>query len=248
MPRTATYWGRILPERMPLALSTPLSFSGDVRNAFGVAHLDARVTDSQFRVVVTCEDNVDPLKFRSPVEQFMESLTDTLGYVRFRGHDLDLVGVSWDGGMVVFQPHASPLASLVGDIEGDPEKIWQLATQHEQLRMALANLREAMRMIHDTGFFTHRAIEAVCAHFCVTKDEDINRGKERMRKALNVSNAWIKKASRFGGNQRHGKVVGMTGEERQAAMEASWRVVDRFIRYLLNDQKLLDSTDFPTLQ
>jgi hypothetical protein len=247
MPRTATYWGRIQPERMPIALNVPLHFSGDVRNAEGEAHLDARVEDSQFRVEVTCDDPLDALAFRSPVEEFMEAMTDTIGYVSFRAYDLDLIGVTWEGGMHVFQPRADALASKVGAVIDHPVQIWQLATEHVQLRKALSNLREAMKMIHDTGFFAHRAIEAVSAHFCTTEEPHINQGKAKMQTAICVSEAWVKKASRFGGDQRHGKVVPMTGTERLDAIAASWRVVDRFICYLMNGEKPLDSSVFPQL-
>ena len=108
-----------------------------------------------------------------------------------------------------------------------------VAFKLNQLRRALADLREAIRSPADTDLFCYRAIECIrqCYLDSNEKDNDSERKRswERMRKELRICRSWFSTLENTSVVQRHGGLMGRTANERVEAMLRAWRVVDRFI-------------------
>lgn len=123
-----------------------------------------------------------------------------------------------------------------------------LAVNHRNLARAFADLRSAIAVPTDTAFFAFRAVEDIQQFF--TSDED-NRSTAwaLMRASLQIDRTWLKPLEEESKLARHGRPRSLTGNERVALLQRSWRVVDRFAVFLQNGGKDgLPAADFPLLK
>ena len=111
------------------------------------------------------------------------------------------------------------------------------------LGRAISDLRSAILEPRDTAFHCQRAIESLRHHFTGERREQW----ERLREALNVTEETLRSIEEAGRAQRHGEVAEMTAADRDTAVLLAWRVIDRFVAYLDNDEKPLAGTEFPAL-
>ena len=102
-----------------------------------------------------------------------------------------------------------------------------------QLRVAMGDLREAIRSIDHTALFCYRAIE--CLRQCYIdrngQDDDATRKASwvRMKEELCIARSWIDDIQTASTRERHGGHRAMSGEQRTALMLRTWKVVDRFV-------------------
>ena len=102
-----------------------------------------------------------------------------------------------------------------------------------QLRIALGDLREAIRSPNLTAFFCYRAIESLrqCYLDPDKRDDEAERRNswQLMRNELRVDRSWINQIQEASTLERHGILQAMSGEQRVNLMLHTWKVVDRFI-------------------
>src|SRR5262249_13147319 len=114
------------------------------------------------------------------------------------------------------------------------------------LRRAAAGFREAIINPDDTGFHTSRGAEFLLAH--LQDGNQIHRPAwEPMRGALQISEEWLQWLNHWSKGQRHGRPIGMTGEERIEAIRRARVLIVRFAQYFLGGERPLSPEDFPVL-
>ncbi|MGH6661855.1 MAG: hypothetical protein ACREB6_09955, partial [Rhodospirillales bacterium] len=114
---------------------------------------------------------------------------------------------------------------------------------------ALADLREAIRMPVETGFFARRAIESVMQAFKEDSNaKDDEAAWESMRTNLNLDKSWLLKLKPVADDRRHGKPTMISWEQRLDAMKRAWLVLDRYFEYLNRSKNPLPKSEFPVLQ
>ncbi len=245
---TYIFNGKVLPERASVTIGPiepvtvvvpdiPLRFQAIIT-----------ICASQILITVNNDNSINDLEtLRNCVEAIVRNIVDAYGYIEGRGYDVEIASVidSVGGDWMVFpiairQSHESKsdrpvtfpdlyrLLRHSGQRDDDV-----VAFKLNQLRRALADLREAIRSPADTDLFCYRAIECIrqCYLDSNEKDNDSERKRswERMRKELRICRSWFSTLENASVVQRHGGLMGRTANERVEAMLRAWRVVDRFI-------------------
>lgn len=202
-------------------------------------------TNSELHIFVSnISGKQDFLELRNYVRDNTRILIDTLNYAWGTGYDVEIsrcIDVS-TGATIIIDERVPELSDRQDERPFPSEKVLALALNSQPLRLALANLREAVRMTGDTGFFCYRAIESIKQNFYAEQDgKDDKPSWNRLRDALRINRDWIDALTKHyeANNQRHGKSPYMLGESRVSAMLHAWKVVDRFCMYLDNGSKPL---------
>ena len=206
------------------------------------------INSAQIMVVVHCQDPVDDLEtLRNSVETVVRGIVDAFGYVEGRGYDVEITSVIDSAGQTwqVFPVEVSAIQSTKGERPvtfGELHALLNPRTEAiddeasfklMQLRIALGDLREAIRSIDHSAFFCYRAIE--CLRQCYAerngRDSDATRRASwvRMREELCICRSWIDEIEEASILERHGGHKPTSGEQRTALMLRTWKVVDRFI-------------------
>ena len=215
----------------------------------GVMDFDAQVVIStaQIIVVVHSHDSIDDLEtLRNSVETVVRGVVDAFGYIEGRGYDIEITSVvdstgnSWQVFPVeiaAIQATKNERPLTFGELHAllhpeadafDDESTFRMM----QLRIALGDLREAIRSIDHSALFCYRAVE--CLRQCYGdrdgQDDDACRRASwvRMREELCISRSWLEDIEKASIRERHGGHRAMSGEQRAALMLRTWKVVDRF--------------------
>lgn len=183
---------------------------------------------------------------------------DALNYLWGRGYDVSITSVVMPTGKEI--SFGVGIQELWEARDERPltfenfERLWAVLLQSPELRRALGNLREAIRLSEDTGFFCYRAVESLRHHFYRKTDTKSN-GKvdtepswKRLREALRIDRSWIDALKPFADEQRHGKLPYMSGLDRVSAMQYTWKVVDRFCIYADRGFIQLPESEFEKLK
>jgi hypothetical protein len=102
----------------------------------------------------------------------------------------------------------------------------------QYLQRCLANLREAIRVPIDTGFFCYRGVEALRQFFLRERDaRDDDASWEALRTELSVDRSDIDFIKRFADSIRHGASGAITDAERAQVFVLTWNIVNSFVRY-----------------
>lgn len=252
---TYIFFGTIRPEHaVPSNLSfsiPPLQFGAkDLAVSFEVT---ASICGSQIAIEVKNVDgNIDLLDLRNCVREDVAMPTvDALNYLWGQGYDVDISSVVELGGRhIVFGVGIPELWEAQAERPLPLDELWKLVFRPSQhLRLALGNLREAVRMANDTGFFCYRAVESIRQSFKKEEDgKDKKQSWKRLKEELLIDESWIKVLTPFSDEQRHGGIVPMSGEDRVSAMQHAWKVVDRFCIYLHRGSMPLSKNEFDLLR
>ena len=247
---TYTFSGKVLPERAFVTLG-PIPRMG-VRTILtdGAMDYDAQViiNTAQIIVVVNSHDSIDDLEtLRNSVEALVRGVVDAFGYIEGRGYDVEITSVV-DSTGDIWQVFPVEIAAIQATKNERPLTFGELhallnpkadAFDEEstfrtmQLRIALGDLREAIRSIDHTALFCYRAIE--CLRQCYGdrdgQDDDASRRAAwlRMREELCIARSWIDDIEKASIRERHGDHRATSGEQRTALMLRTWKVVDRFL-------------------
>ena len=159
-----TFFGRTLPERIPVTVGTPITASATV-DSLGIT-FDYRltVTDSQAMVdIAITRGQSDTATMRNLAKDCIRTVTDLVGYKHGVCFDIDVIsGVcqetgEWEVfgiGIPVLRTRRKP--EDFGPIDS---KLVEAVHRDVPAQMALADFREAMRVPVGTGLFCYRAIE-----------------------------------------------------------------------------------------
>ena len=245
-----TFFGKVLPERAFVTLG-PIPRLG-IRTILtdGNMDYDAQVVinTAQIIVVVHSHNSINDLAtLRNSIETVVRGVVDTFGYIEGRGYDVEITAVVDSAGknwhvfpveiaaiqatknerpLTFGELHA--LLNPTADVFDDASTFRMM-----QLRIALGDLREAIRSIDHSALFCYRAIECIrqCYGDRSGQDDDAARRASwlRMREELCIARSWIDDIEKASIHERHGGHRAMSGEQRTALLLRTWKVVDRFV-------------------
>ena len=250
MTFTYTFSGRVHPERTYVTIDgiPPCRIETRLTDSVLIVDTHIMIDNAQILVTADCEEQIDDLEtLRNSVESTVRGIVDSFGYVEGRGYDLELTSVIASTGerWAVF---GVEIGALQAEMDKRPVSFGELfslltsPTQPQdehasfarmQLRIALGDLREAIRSPNLTAFFCFRAIE--CLRQCYlhpSKPDDGTARKaswQRMGDELCIDKSWIADLQDASVSERHGLLKAMSGKQRVDLMLRTWKVVDRFI-------------------
>lgn len=240
-----TFYGIVLPERAAVTINgfPILAFKAPDAGFGGEIKFSIDVSKISITVRIT-EGNPDIFTLRNYVESIIRSNVDFLGYIKGCGYDLELSSATDElGNHTVFGVDIARIAKQESIRPIAVQDFLTLLPQSNELRRALADLRQSIRSSSDTGFYCFRALECLRHYFVLDSDSKEAASWKRMEKALNYKRSFIRPLDTFGGDQRHGKDIYMSAENREDCMEKAWKIVDRFCIYIKNGEKNLEEKD-----
>jgi hypothetical protein len=231
-----TFFGKVHPERTNVSIP-------EVRARLGVhgdeiyGELRYYISLSQVTATFVCEEplpNVFTLK--NSIEDAIRVALDALGYTLACGYDLDVTQMmdSLGNRPVVFGvgiPAIEKAASDAGVSYGIIMELFKDA-RGGYLQRCLADLREAIRVPKDTGFFCFRAIESLRQFFLRERGaKDDKSSWEMLRSELAVDRADIDAIQTLADPVRHGGSVAVSDAQRAKTFALTWGIVNKFVKY-----------------
>lgn len=245
MPRY-TFFGRVLPERASFNC-TPVSLEiseadspicGKLLVSFEASQLSVKA------ILSKCDVDLDTLK--ESIQTVVSGISDAFCYTRGYGYDIEITSaVDETGKQSVFGVHA-PI--VPAGLEIDFGALIGFVGQDINLRFALASLREGIRVRHDAGFFSYRAVESIRQNFDETGAGDSGQAWRRMREALNLNEASLKALATRSVPVRHGKPLSVTGADANQVLRAAWLVIFRYHEFVRLGRQPLPKEAFPELR
>jgi hypothetical protein len=184
---------------------------------------------SQITVVGNWPDeNINILSFQNQVDLALRRILDSMGFLKRRGYDVELIGAT---------EHATGVQHLFGTAKEpieihrdlpDYSTILKQVGKHVPLALALADFREAIRVANQTSFFCFRAIESARHHF----SDDDKEGWRLMGAALLVNRGPVDEIRVAANKLRHGKHVPQPWGTRKRHLEITHEIMRRFIWFL----------------
>jgi hypothetical protein len=245
---TWTFFGRILPERIPLSVELPEQTSN--YNEFGLRYrIRVFIADSQFVAPVVVESGEPEIHtLRNLIENDIRIATDLVGYLRGASLDVDILGATSDAGPTVVFGITIPvlqgaLSRNMSSIEAD---MYKVVAENTPARLVLADFREAIRTPVGTGFFCYRAIEAMMQTMKSHPDDKDGPAWDRLRSQLQVDRSAIDAIKAHADYPRHGKVQSISDADRAKVFRLTDEIVRRFLAYLRQGKSPLALSAFPT--
>ena len=247
---TYTFFGKVLPERTFVTLGPIPKMKIQTILPDGNMDYEAQVVIDTAQIMVVAHSPIsiaDLETLRNSVEKVVRGIVDAFGYIEGRGYDVELTsaidsaGDRWqifpiEIGAIQATKNERPLpfGELCGLLIAGAGVLGNDAGfKLSQLRIALGDLREAIRSIDHSAFFCYRAIE--CLRQCYLElnspisDATRKDSWERMREELCIGRSWIDDIETASIPERHGGHEGTKAEGRNALMIRTWRVIDRFV-------------------
>ncbi|MDX1880086.1 hypothetical protein SBE55_19985 [Mycolicibacterium sp. 141076] len=191
-----------------------------IENTFTLAHgldtVQISVQNSAFNVHVTTPDGPPDAIWADRVwrrtEVIVRSALDSLGFHRGASLDIKLVsGIVDNGaGRVYLAIHRPAFVTPSEDDQTPADVLGPFvvtASRHPSVRLALADIREAMRLTEDCAFYCFRAIESMRQHFLPDGEDDRAAREEswgKLRDVLDVDRAPIDEIRLAANARRHG--------------------------------------------
>jgi hypothetical protein len=246
-----TFFGRVLPERVPVSLKLPPVLFEQVD--FGTKlQVQLNVHDGQIVAFVDVQKGaLDNDTLRNFIESHIRSVLDLIGYLRGLSFDVEIIScANGNGNWTTF---GIQIPVLQQGVRLEPvmaltaEQI-NAAMFERGLSNALSDYREAMRMPVQTGFFCYRAIEAMMQTMRLPIDpKKDDKVWERLRANLQVDKDLIMKIKAHADWARHGAVGYITDEQRAFVFKHTDRIINRYLEFHLGGRQPLDPIQFPPL-
>ena len=245
------FFGRVLPERLPLRINPPIETSNVVEQLGISFDLSLGIADGQFVANVTLTNgSSDLLTLRNLVENNVRSIVDLIGYQEGMRFEVETIsGVSLDSGeRCIFGTKIPILAERRKARQSSelPANLLVAVSSEVSMQMVLSDFREAIRSPIGTGFFCYRAIEAMMQSMKNGNESD-STSWARLRNNLCVARVAIDYVKRHADLPRHGKVSVIADNERAKVFEITDEIIGRFIEYLMNEKHPLPGNKFPEL-
>ncbi len=246
---TLIFSGRVIPERADVSISVPelplITPGGEFSGKMLLS-----IICSQILVKLDISDtNINVPTIKNSIEPIVRGLVDAYGYLTGRGYDIEITSViNQTGQYHVFGVEEEALAKIKGERPLTYQELFYIMAKCHQLQRALGDLREAIRVPIDTGFFCYRACECVRLYFEEDTDNSERKSWERLRNNLLIDRGWFTKIEKFAKPQRHGALLDMSGNDRALIMQRAWKVISRFCIYLKDNSKPLSEKEFEVLK
>ena len=235
--QTYYFEGIVLPERAQLTLK----FSGEVEHITSglKVKVESSIVLNQVAVWVDVEEEWDIYDLRNVVRGFLQDELAVLGYLRGYAYDLEVkrvlnraLGIDW-----VFGIEISCIEERNKSINIDDElkSIHQKSLGREGvlLHRCFNDLIMAMKNPDDTGFYCYRAIESLRHHCIIKFDMPIDKKQvqwQKLREIAGCDEKNIRDIQSSADAVRHGDVVAITAQDREALFMKTWDIVDGYIK------------------
>lgn len=231
-----TFFGKVYPERCIVSVD-------EIRARIGAQGTEIQgdlryyISLSQVTAVFICEERVSNIfTLKNDVEDAIRMALDALGYTLACGYDLEITQMidSLGNAPIVFGVNMPAVERTALDAGVSFDMIMSLFTEQRgsYLRRCFADLREAIRVPKDTGFFCYRAIETLKSFFHREAGvADDRTAWELLRSELNVNRPDIEAIKQFADPVRHGGIVAIRDDQRAYIVSLTWRIVNKFILY-----------------
>lgn len=231
-----TFFGKVYPERCNVSIP---EFRLRVDTPSDEIHGELKYSISLSQVTATfvCEKPiVNILTLKNCVEDAIRVGLDTLGYILACGYDFEVIVMtnSLGNGPVVFGVGIPVIEKEASNAGISFEVIMELFkdAKGRYLQNCLANLREAIRVPKDTGFFCYRALKSLRQFFIHEKGaSDKESSWEMFRSELNVDRADIDGVKALADPVRHGAGVGISDAQRAKTFMLVWAIIIKYIKY-----------------
>lgn len=241
-----SFFGKVLPERADVNIS-PLTVDFFHPDTNIKGKLTITIISSQVSaLLITNEEVSNVYTLKNIIEDLIRFEVDMLGFLIGCGYDLEITSLitSPNVSTIVFGVGMHKLEQTKQDRlqQFDPFEILQLTSckTGDYIRRAFSDLREALRVAKDTGFFCYRAIESFKQYFTNEFNIPEKDAWVKLRETLDVHKDEIMFIKSFADSTRHGGNVYISGENREKILEKTWHITGKFIHYAI---KLKNNTE-----
>ena len=251
MSKTWTFFGVVLPERVPLSWDPPIS--GKAFSSILGVDFTFKVTIHASQIIVDLtidKDDTDIASLRNLASRNAQILTDLIGYKEAYCFSVEIRSAicrendDWYVFGIDIPVLAESRAGQVREIDG---ATFQAVAQNPAAQFVLEDFVNAMRFPIGTGFYCYRAIEAMMQFVKSGADENDSTSWPKLRTELRWERAAIDAVKTHADMPRHGKPSGMTDSERVIVFQITDEIVRRFLIYLASGQKPLPAGEFEML-
>jgi hypothetical protein len=231
-----TFFGKVYPERCNVSITeirAKVATPGDEING----ELRYYISLSQVTATFVCEKPVaNVYTLKNYVEDAIRVALDALGYTMACGYDLEVTEMidSLGNRPIVFGVGITAKEKAASDAGVSFEDIMEVFkdVRGGYLQLSLGDLREAIRVPKDTGFFCYRAIESLRQFFLREKGaKDEKSSWEMLRSELRVDRADINAIKKLADPVRHGDSVAISDAQRAKTFIRTWGIVNKFVKY-----------------
>ena len=230
-PNTFVFTGHVYPERYQWTIQPPyeviLVHHDDASSLVKVS-----LTMSQVIVSVRTDSTEDMLDMKNRVTRTVRNLADSVGFVTAAALDVEIIScITPDGAHYVFD---TVFDGLLDHDPGTPESLIVFneliahANRSEYVRMALADLRSAIREPLDTCVNCYRAVESI-RHEYLEDNADTSSARKiswaRMRDVVGLLEEDLRWLEEKATPRRHGRPIDVTGDERQRALRIARKAI-----------------------
>jgi hypothetical protein len=231
-----TFFGKVHPERCNVSIT---EVRAEVETPGGEINGELRyyISLSQVTATFVCDKPVpNVFTLKNYVEDAIRVALDALGYTLACGYDLEVTEVidSMGNCPIVFGIGIPAIERAASDAGVTFESIMKVFKDAKggYLQRCLADLREAIRVPKDTGFFCYRAIESLRQFFLREKGaKDDKASWEMLRSELAVDRADIETIKQMADPVRHGDSAAISGDQRAKTFALTWSIVNSFVKY-----------------
>lgn len=231
-PHTFTFTGHVYPERYEWTVQPPhevIVLHHDGKSSL----LKVSLTMSQVIVTTHTNSTEDVLGMKNRVIRIVRNLTDSLGFVAGAALDVEVIScITPDGEHHVFN---TAFEGLLDNEPGSPESLLVFneliahANRSEFVRMALADLRSAIREPLDTCVNCYRAVESI-RHEYLEGNADTGSARKvswaRLRSAIGLPEEDLRWLEERATPRRHGRPIDVTHGERQRALKIARKTIE----------------------
>jgi hypothetical protein len=244
-----TFFGRVLPERIPLKVALP-EWTSELRE-FGLRYrITIQIADGQFVVPVIIESGqIDVHTLRNLVENDIRIATDLIGYLIGGSFDVDIISATSNAGPSVVFGIKVPVLEEVRRMRttSTESDLFKSVTQEIPARLVLADFREAIRNPAGTGFFCYRAVEAMMQSMKAHPDDKDGPAWGKLRDRLQIDRSFIDEIKKYSEYPRHGKVTSIDDANRAKVFSLTDQIVRRYLEFLRRGKIPLSASEFPSL-
>ena len=251
------FFGRVVPERIPLSIGTPIIWSSEVKD-FGI-NMDVSFCIADGQLVCNTnvtQGNADTNTVRNLIEIQIRSVVDLIGYLHAVRYDVDIISAInlQTGDRVVFGINIPVLTDRRKNAKtGDyPRKLdgqlLQTVMSELAAQVVLQEFREAMGFAIGTGFHCYRAIEAMMQSIRTSDIEKETTAWDRLRQHLCVNRGAIDFVKDHADLSRHGRPSSISEADRAKVFNITDEIIRRYLHYLSKGKTPLPDSDFPILQ
>jgi hypothetical protein len=171
---------------------------------------------------------------KNRVTRLVRNLADAIGFVVGASLDVEIIScIAPDGNSHVFNTAFDGLTKYsVGSKESMTafNALINQATRSQFVRMALSDLRNAIREPLDTCANCYRAVESIRQEYLEGNSNKARPRKDswqRLREAVGLNEAEVRWLEERAIPRRHGEPIDVNHADRERALQLAWRVVEQ---------------------